>query len=85
LGDRADGSQLVGGADADLIAAGLLVDLKVTLGDKRRDGTRRLSLDKAEVYQLVGYTLLDFDDIYRIGEVGIFSARYGYLATDRAA
>lgn len=81
IGPTFAGSRLVGGADADLIAAGLLLDLKVTLGDKRPDGTRRLSLDKADLYQLVGYSLLDFDDTYRISEVGIFSARYGYLAT----
>jgi hypothetical protein len=81
IGPTFAGSRLVGGADADVIAAGLLLDLKVRLGDKRADGTRRLSLDKAEVYQLVGYALLDFDDTYRINEVGIFSARYAYLAT----
>lgn len=81
IGPTFAGSRLVGGADADMIAAGLLLDLKVTLGDKRPDGTRRLSLDKAEVYQLVGYALLDFDDTYRINEVSIFSARYAYLAT----
>lgn len=74
IGPTFAGSRLVGGAGADLIAAGLLLDLKVTLGDKRRDGTRRLSLNTAEVHQLVGYTLLDFDDTYRISEVGIFSA-----------
>ena len=50
----------VGGTDADVIATGLLLGLKVTLGDKRPDGTRRGSLDKAYLYQLVGYALLDF-------------------------
>ncbi|HEX5118518.1 MAG TPA: hypothetical protein VFW65_25325 [Pseudonocardiaceae bacterium] len=72
---------MVGGADADVIAAGLLLDLEVTLGDKRRDGTRQVSLAKAEVYQLIGYASLDFRDTYQINEVGIFSARYAYLAS----
>jgi hypothetical protein len=30
---------------------------------------------------VIGYALLDFDDEFGINEVGIFSARYAYLAT----
>jgi hypothetical protein len=30
---------------------------------------------------VVGYALLDFADEYQLGEVGTFSARYGYLTT----
>lgn len=30
---------------------------------------------------MIGYALLDFDDDYRVAELGIFTARYGYLAT----
>jgi hypothetical protein len=30
---------------------------------------------------VIGYALLDFDDEYRLNALGIFSARYAYLAT----
>lgn len=60
-------------ADADLIAAGLLLDLKTTAA--------RPSLGIKDMCQLIGYALLDFDDEYRITEVGLFAARYAYLAT----
>ena len=30
---------------------------------------------------MIGYTFLDFDDDYRIAELGIFTVRYGYLGT----
>jgi hypothetical protein len=68
-------------ADADLIAAGLLLELKTTLGGTRADGTRRAALEKIDLYQLIGYALLDFDDTHHICEVGVFNARYGYLTT----
>jgi hypothetical protein len=29
---------------------------------------------------VIGYALLDFDDEYKLTELGIFSARYAYLA-----
>jgi hypothetical protein len=67
-------------ADADIITAGLLVELKTGLGDKRPDGTRRCGLDRATLYQLIGYVLLDFDDEFDLNEVGLYAARYGYLA-----
>lgn len=70
LGPTFVGSKLVGAADGDLVAAGLLVDLKTTQGALKRD----------ELQQLVSYALLDFDDEYLLDEVGIFTARYGYLA-----
>jgi hypothetical protein len=60
-------------ADADLIAAGLLIDLKTA--------SAKPSLGIQEAFQLIGYALLDFDDIYQLTEVGIFSARYAYLST----
>jgi hypothetical protein len=80
IGPRFAGSKLMK-ADADLIAAGLLLELKTTLGRTRADGTRRASLEKIDLYQLIGYALLDFDDAHHISEVGIFNARYGYLTT----
>jgi hypothetical protein len=30
---------------------------------------------------VIGYALLNFADEYRVAELGIFTARYGYLAT----
>ena len=40
-----------------------------------------LSLGVTTMFQVIGYTLLDFDDAYQLTEVGTFSARYAYLAT----
>ena len=71
LGPGFTGSALIK-ADADLIAAGLLLDLKTD---------SKLSLGVTTMFQVIGYALLDFDDAYRLTEAGIFSARYAYLAT----
>ncbi|MCW0216517.1 MAG: hypothetical protein OJJ54_24475 [Pseudonocardia sp.] len=67
------GSQDVGGADADWIAAGLLVDVKSTAKLDR--------LDPNHVYQLAGYALLDYDDRYQIERVGWYLTRAGWLVT----
>ncbi|HAW11449.1 MAG TPA: hypothetical protein DCX12_10420 [Chloroflexi bacterium] len=72
LGPTFGGSSLIP-ADADLIAAGLLLDLKT--------GRSRPALNIVDALQLIGYTLLDFEDEFAIRAVGIFSARYGYLRT----
>jgi hypothetical protein len=72
LGPTFTGSQLVK-ADADLIAAGLLIDLKTAAA--------KPSLGVKEAFQVIGYALLDFDDAYQLTDVGIFSARYAYLAS----
>jgi hypothetical protein len=74
LGSELTGSGLLK-ADADLIAAGLLIDLKTT--------SAKPSLGIQEVFQVIGYALLDFDNIYEVAEVGIFSARYAYLSAWR--
>jgi hypothetical protein len=70
LGPTFTGSELMN-ADADLIAGGLLIDLKTS--------ARKHSLALVELYQIIGYALLDFDDEYHIEAVGIFSARYARL------
>jgi hypothetical protein len=62
-------------ADADLIAAGLLIDLKTI--------SAKPSLGIQEAFQVIGSALLDFEDLYQLTEVGIFSARYSYLSTWR--
>lgn len=80
LGPTFAGSSLMN-ADADLIAAGLLLELKTSLGSKRRDGTRRSSLDAQIIMQLLGYVLLDFSDEFAIDAVGVYNARYAHLAT----
>jgi hypothetical protein len=71
LGPVFAGSKFIA-ADADLVARGLLLQLKVTAHP-------RLSADV--LFQLIAYPLLDFPDEYRIGELGLFSARAGHLAT----
>src|SRR5262249_7159793 len=57
----------IGGADADLISAGYLVDIKTTIGPK----FARARL----LYQLLGYVLLDYDDTYRISDIGVYLSR----------
>jgi len=69
LGPEFTGSALIK-SDADLIAAGLLIDLKTD---------SKLSLGVTTMFQVIGYTLLDFDDAYHLTGAGIFSARYAYL------
>jgi hypothetical protein len=71
LGPAFTGSALIK-ADADLIAAELLLDLKTD---------SRLSLGVTTLFQVIGYALLDFDDAYQLSEASTFSARYAYLAT----
>lgn len=80
VGPRFEGSRIIN-ADADLIAAGTLVELKSSLGKKRPDGTRYATLDRPTLFQLVGYTLLDFPDEYGLREILLFQARYGHVAT----
>jgi hypothetical protein len=72
IGPTFTGSQNMN-ADADLIAAGLLLDLKTT--------AKKPSLLVTDLFQVIGYVLLDYDDEFGLSSVGIFSARYAYLAT----
>jgi hypothetical protein len=37
-------------------------------------------LARADLYQLLGYALLDFTDTYRLQAAGVYFARFGYLA-----
>lgn len=60
----------LGGADADLILDGRLIDLKAT---------RKRSLDRPTVWQLLGYLLADTDDQFKITSVGVYFARFGHL------
>lgn len=65
------GSGEIGGADADLISAGCLVDIKTTV-DPKFTRTRLL-------YQLLGYVLLDYDDAYAIDSAGVYLSRQALL------
>jgi hypothetical protein len=57
----------LGGADADLIYDGTLLDLKST-------GAERV-LGRIELWQLLGYLFADTDDAYRIRRVGFSALR----------
>jgi len=66
------GSALMAG-DCDLIAGGLLLELKVS--------AKPVSLPAIELWQLLGYALMDYVDEFHVTEVARFAGRYGYLAT----
>ena len=58
--------------DADLIAGGLLTELKTTI--------KKPSLAVTDLWQVLGYVFMDYTDEFGITDVALFSARYGYLA-----
>ena len=64
------GSSAVGGADADLILGGSLVEVKAV---------RASALSKLNLQQVVSYALLDWVDDYSLDEVALLSARHGVL------
>lgn len=66
-----DGSARVGGADADFILDGALIDCKATIRPER--------ISRAEIYQLAGYLLLDYSDTHAITSVGLYLSRQGAL------
>lgn len=61
-------SAALGGADADLISDGLLIDFKST-----RD---RSVIGLKDVYQVLGYALADTPDAYNVHSVGIHALRW---------
>jgi hypothetical protein len=67
------GSGDIGGADADFILDGLLLDCKSSKDPHK--------LGRAEIYQLAGYLLLDYHDEFRIDRVGLYLSRQGGLIT----
>jgi hypothetical protein len=61
-------SGMLGGADADLVLDHRLLDVKTKLsGD----------IARIDFWQLLGYALADFDDVYGIQEVGFYFSRQG--------
>ncbi|MFE4594387.1 hypothetical protein [Streptomyces laurentii] len=71
------GSGDIGGADADYILGGLLLDCRATKDPRR--------LGREEIYQLAGYLLLDYDDQFGINQVGLYLSRQGGLITWQTA
>jgi hypothetical protein len=66
------GSFDIGGADADLVVDGCLIDIKASVSPQI----------KAEyLYQLAGHLLLDYDDQLHMNAVAIYMARQGMLFT----
>jgi hypothetical protein len=63
------GSGDVGNADADLILDGCLLEIKAT----------KRPLKPVVFHQLLGYVLLDYEDVYAIRRVGIYLARRGVM------
>ena len=66
-----DGSMHLGGADADFILNRRLIDCKATI--------RPDLMSRSEIYQLAGYLLLDYTDVYGINMVGLYLSRQGAL------
>lgn len=65
------GSGDVGGADPDVLFGRVLVDIKATVHPEK--------LRADWLWQLIAYTLLDYDDDYGIEAIGIYLARQGEL------
>ena len=65
------GSADVNGADADFIVDDLLLEIK----------THRNPVDylREALRQLLGYMLLDYDDEYRVRQVGLYYTRHAHL------
>jgi hypothetical protein len=70
-GPTFSGGHLVGAADGDVIAAGLLVDIKTTVEPSRAKPD--------DLKQLLGYLLLDTEDAYCLHGVGLYFSRQGLL------
>ncbi|GAB3572531.1 hypothetical protein GCM10027405_39420 [Arthrobacter alkaliphilus] len=77
LSKRGPAQRIAG--EADLIAGGLLIDVKTTLAPRNKAGLRPDVLRADNLYQLLGYALLDYSNLYTIDRLGIYSARYGTL------
>jgi hypothetical protein len=80
-GPTFDGSRYLP-ADADLIVGDLLVEMKSTIGGQpRKDGTRAVKFERKDLYQLLGYLLMDFSDRYGIRQVGLYAIRFESFQT----
>lgn len=69
------GSADIGGADADFILGGCLIDCKATIHPKPAPAELR----NKWLWQLIGYAGLDYDNQYSIERVAVYLARQGRL------
>ena len=67
------GSSAVGGADADLIVAKCLYDIKTTVNPRAKL--------VEDLRQLIGYALLDWDNDYDLDRVGFYYSRQAVCMT----
>jgi hypothetical protein len=67
------GSIAIGGADADFVIGDTVFELKTTKSFKA-------SAIRAALLQLLGYSLLDYDDRFAIRRVGVYFARQEWVA-----
>ena len=65
-----DGSPDVGGADADLVVARTLIDIKSTIGSQ---------IKNEWLWQLLGYVLLDYSNEYELNKIGFYMTRQSIL------
>ena len=67
-------------AEADIIAADMLLDYKTGAGaPQKTTGDRSFLPSESDIYQILGYALMDDpDDGYGINAVGLYAARYGH-------
>ena len=70
LNPNFENGHLVGGADADLIAGGTLIEIKTTKTPIIRSNM---------IWQLLGYALMDRFDKYGIQSIGLYMTRQGVL------
>ena len=69
LNPKFEGSRDLAGADADLIVGRTLIEIKAY-----KDPTRH---SNQNLYQILGYALLDYSDKYELEGLGLYFARYG--------
>jgi len=68
IGPTFEGSRDVGGADADVILGTSLIDVKTTVDPK---------VARDCLWQILGYALLDYSDVYGLNAAGFYFARQG--------
>jgi hypothetical protein len=80
-GPTFDGSKDLS-ADADMIVGDTLVEMKATQGAQALvDGTKPVRVERTDIYQMLGYLLMDYSDRYRIRNIGFYAIRFEYYKT----
>ena len=57
---------------ADMILGDLMLEVKASANP---------TLKRQDLYQVIGYVLLDYHNAYQIRRVGLYLARFGHLVT----